>query len=475
MFCIEAGFPAGRYYAAAPEDLTRPEWPPHPSRLFSALLAASRAPGSPVPLPDADRALRWLENCAPPALYAPPADLHPSPAVFVPPADRSSKKEDREHPVHRARKERRFPCAWILGEPRVLFLWAETPEEETRAILDRLCAQVTHVGTSHSMAVLKVAQPSRAANWLPDPGGRQLLRVPVQGRCQELLELHERLNDRKRGGAGIRRPTPMAEAFSAYRHASRQLLPQSLEFRSFHILRLLGATHDARDGRTLARALRRAVMALVGEPIPEAIHGHGKRAHAAWLPLPHVRWNPGGQPSHSRGRILGLAVAVPRDMEEGEELRLLDALAELSENGLRTADGRSFDLEPVYAGVPVPRTLRPSTWTGPARTWMSVTPVVPDRLPSRPSAARVRNALLDAVKRRGLPEPEILDPLLDSPLEGAVPARSWRHELPRHHLRLRFPQSVAGPLLLGRERYFGGGLLFPLPHLDTVDLSDGLL
>jgi len=34
-------FPSGRCYAAEAHDPSSPEWPPHPSRLFSAIVASA--------------------------------------------------------------------------------------------------------------------------------------------------------------------------------------------------------------------------------------------------------------------------------------------------------------------------------------------------------------------------------------------------------------------------------------------------
>ena len=40
MFAIAVELLCGRYTAMQFNDRTRPEWPPHPARLFSAMVAA---------------------------------------------------------------------------------------------------------------------------------------------------------------------------------------------------------------------------------------------------------------------------------------------------------------------------------------------------------------------------------------------------------------------------------------------------
>lgn len=66
MLVIEIELLSGRYSATAHNDRGRAEWPPHPARLFSALVAAMH---DNVPYDDDEReALLWLEQQAPPSL-----------------------------------------------------------------------------------------------------------------------------------------------------------------------------------------------------------------------------------------------------------------------------------------------------------------------------------------------------------------------------------------------------------------------
>ncbi len=66
MLSIGVELLTGRYSATAFDDRTVPEWPPHPARLLSALVAT----WADADEPDADEraALRWLERQAPPAI-----------------------------------------------------------------------------------------------------------------------------------------------------------------------------------------------------------------------------------------------------------------------------------------------------------------------------------------------------------------------------------------------------------------------
>lgn len=67
-FGIEVNFLTGRYVATSHDDRRRPEWPPHPARLFSALVATWA--DSDEPRQDERRVLEWLEALGPPAIAA---------------------------------------------------------------------------------------------------------------------------------------------------------------------------------------------------------------------------------------------------------------------------------------------------------------------------------------------------------------------------------------------------------------------
>src|SRR5665811_2596450 len=77
---IEVEFLAGTVYASDGANGT--EWPPHPARLFSAMVNAAKE----ADMGDTgDEALRWLESQGPPEIRAgEAAETHPV-TRFVPP------------------------------------------------------------------------------------------------------------------------------------------------------------------------------------------------------------------------------------------------------------------------------------------------------------------------------------------------------------------------------------------------------
>lgn len=283
MFAIRVRFPAGKCFAARADDPAAPEWPPHPSRLFSALVASAyRAGGG---MDEAKReALQYLESLPPPSIWAPDADLTPAPRSYVPPGDaverKGKKGEERfEHPVHRWRQDRHFPSAVILGEPFVDYSWHADPPQPIAEALARIALDVTHVGTSHSMAQVSTPADPMPPNYVPDVSGDLSLRTVQPGRLDELDRVYEQLE-------GVRRPLPRCEHVTAYSRAGAGgRLPPRFEVIP---LRIEGPRYALDDAAALMRAVRAALMSVLGNAAPAALHGHGDMEHIAWLPLADV-------------------------------------------------------------------------------------------------------------------------------------------------------------------------------------------
>ena len=92
---------------------------------------------------------------------------------------------------------------------------------------------------------------------------------------------------------------------------------------------------------------------------------------------------------------------------------------------------------------------------GRSRVWRTITPYVVTRHVKGGTAAEALAANVHAECRRvGLPQPRV-EP---SNLQG-VPGIGLTG-----NVTLLFEQSIAGPLLLGKTRYLGGGLFRPVPR-----------
>jgi CRISPR-associated protein Csb2 len=113
--------------------------------------------------------------------------------------------------------------------------------------------------------------------------------------------------------------------------------------------------------------------------------------------------------------------------------------------------------------------LHQKTWTQPATHWATATPVVLDRFPKRNLSAEA--IVAEGCVRAGYPRPVRVELSATSAL--AMPAASaFRLRKPGSlyaHARLEFAEPVRGPMLVGKERYFGLGLC--LPQTDCANLK----
>ena len=120
------------------------------------------------------------------------------------------------------------------------------------------------------------------------------------------------------------------------------------------------------------------------------------------------------------------------------------------------------------------RSLSFDAYREPAHTWATVTPMVLDRFPKGDREEAIRDAVMLACERAGLPAPQ-RDAVYagkHSAIEGCPPARPgadeppWtRWRVPRSmakrplvHIAIEFCEPVAGPIMLGAGRFNGMGL-----------------
>ncbi len=454
MFVLQIAFPGGRYFAATSEGSPTPEWPPHPSRVFSALVAAAYRSGAGMST-QRRQALLWLEAQGAPGLQTPAqVSTADAPQTYVPPADWVKTKGagagvQLEHPVLRWRQAHYFSQVALVGEPVVHLYWQANPPPDLRQVLDDIAAGVTHVGTSHSMALVcvldHVPPVAGSTHYHPDPAGPVQLRVCLPGRLAELDQLFERTAPR------VRRPLPASEGWHSYRQRGQlAVAPSAFEMIA---LRYAGPRYELTQAQALARCLRKALMSQLGDAAPPALHGHCDLPHLCWLPLADVGHR------HASGMILGIGMGLPVSLSGAERQQILAGLASLSQIVL--PDGRigQLQLDPPRT---TPRALQAATWFAAARDWATVTPVILDRPPRRADAPAWQAAIAQSLQLAGLPTPEQIEVSTYSEFAGAPSALAFASKVPRFHARIRFAAAVQGPVLAGRGRHFGVGVFRPL-------------
>lgn len=165
---------------------------------------------------------------------------------------------------------------------------------------------------------------------------------------------------------------------------------------------------------------------------------------------------------HARGRVRGVAIAVPLSASMQDRALVLAALAHLRE--VRLPDGQVARVEAVIDGSEIPITLRTSTWAATSTHWSTVTPVLLDRPPKRRTPEATLAAVTESLINAGYPVPRSLSVSVTSDFQGAPTAQDVPTRVPRFHARLVFPEPVRGPVLAGRWRNFGIGLFRPTPQ-----------
>jgi CRISPR-associated protein Csb2 len=462
VLAIRCQFVNGTYQAAMPGDVGEPEWPPHPARLHAAMIAAGWALGGARFPEDAYEALSWLERLPPPSLSCPiDVSQRTAPDVYVPRNLTSAETRDvlsamrvgRDSSRQSGRVSRRFPTS-IPGDDPVWFLWDEA-DSTHRPAIERLAREVQYLGSSRSPVCCDLVEDAQVPPTLLPGSGEVVssLRVAMPGFTDGLLvsrHVH---------------PAPTFGVPTPYRRASEPV-PISVPTPSGTFTDLVVRAFDQSFPFTIlhtpmiAHAFREAILAHAGDGAPAILHGHERNPHVAFLPLANVGH------MHASGQIVGVAAAIPGDASDDERTQIIaavDAVTHLRNLGV----AGSWRLRPARERTL--RSLAPSRWIGPARRWQTVTPVILDRHPKSRSDEAFERALYATFEHAGLPlVPERLE-WSEIPWQAAaLPAPAYQdHRLPsglRIHVEVIFEQPLRGPLLVGRGRYFGVGLLAPV-HL----------
>lgn len=515
MLAIEVQFLDGRYVATAHDDRRRAEWPPHPARLFSAMVAALH---DREPVDGAERAaLLKLERAGAPAIEVSNVDVHDAVGrrtvhdVYVPVNDvtvlgglHENKRLERAFakaitsdinpsgegikaalsllPSGRRRQRRSF-AAFTPDVGTVRFCWSDFPlDEANRRSFAALLDRVTRLG--HSSSLVRCALAEHATPTLvpaaDDEPADWTLRVVAEGQLARLEAAYERHRAVE--------PRALPSLPARYRIAvAAPLAAHSTVFGDDWIVFAAerGPRFQASRCVDIAKALRRALMRFAEQPPPELITGHepdgepSSRPHLAIVSLPDVGHE------HAHGGVLGVALVLPKQIAADEERALLRSLARLE----RAADDEA---EPPVVSValrtggtirirrgdaPSASGLRSSLWCRPSRRWATATPIALDRNPGNlrsssagAAAAAAKAILADSCERIGLPRPATVEVSLSPVVVGADSVRAFNPFPPepgklrrvRVHAELIFEQPVRGPLLIGAGRYIGLGLCRPL-------------
>ena len=443
---IEINFLTGRFVATAHHDRTSPEWPPHPARLFSALVATWADAYQPDPIER--RAIEWLESLPAPSIRASDATPRTAATHFVPvndarivsrasydkracrvddlvdqieEAQAAGVSESRRRSLHTQLRRQRdisgivssvgntpiraavdiMPPGWISAadnvrtgqarvfpsvtptEPRVTYVWKGDPTDDTIAAIDGLCARLTRLGHSSSLVSCRVVSDPPLPTHVPGEGA-DVLRSVRSGQLAALEREYEKHE-------GVR---PRTLPFTPVRYrqveptTAKDAVARSDTCGEWLVLAFLRGSKRFPSTRAVevARALRGAVFRHAADPIPEGLSGHRREGQPSTRP--HVAFLPLPWVGHeqSDGRLMGAAIALPEHLDTESRRALLRAIGrwESSVSPLTLTLGRRgiVEMERIVGASPLV-TLRPGLWRGKSRRWVSATPVA---LPTHPGA-----------------------------------------------------------------------------------------
>ena len=511
---IEVNFLTGRYVATFHNQRRQAEWPPHMSRLFSALISMWGEDGK----NDEERqALEWLECQRPPDIHAPSATCRKVASHFVPvndttiiglkntseenatkiaqtPGRTSPQKALELFPEKREKQERFYPSV-TPDAARVTYVWSQTPQDGTVKALDGLLCRVTRLGHSSSLVSCRVIVDPPVANYILSESGESI-RAVRRGQTAELERQYARHRGFKRRAlpyedAQYRKiDGDMASRRPAVSNTSGEWIVFQLEPES----RFWQSTQSA----GIAAAMRNTVMGHVDDPIPEEISGTDRNGiptmdpHVAFIALPYA-----GFP-HADGRILGIAVSMPKSLKGESRLAVLRAIGKWEDAGKTPkAESKRASLKignrTIHASRqfgPQPMvSLRQSTWSRPSRRWISITPIAlprhPGNLSKGSAAARARawkaaeSAIASSCEHVRLPHPSSIVMSHDPFAQGSSPSASYPPFMQKGsdgdpvrrkliHASLVFEEKVKGPMMLGTGRFAGLGLMRPMPDGDLA-------
>ena len=399
MFAIAVELLADRYTATQFNDRNNPEWPPHPARLFSAMVAAWADSDEPD---RAERAaLQWLEEQDPPAIHCGEEYRRRIVTHFVPVNDPTALTRDMSGtyaaldaarhalaearqagedrsirraetalvkaetkaksdasrvgkvtggdsgkipaavaevlPEFRGKQGRTYPSI-IPDEKTVWFIWADAKVgASTVNALDAVLSRVARLGHSSTLVSCRCVTDSPPPTWVPGQGENPVrLRVPRAG----LLDRLERAFSSHLG----EEPRTLPAGMMDYRRPGEKgrAARSPLLGGDWYVLGITGRRLPP-AGQTLAiaRAVRASLLAHGRQPSPEILSGHrGTNGSESTPPLdrPHLAVAPllnAGNP-HSDGAVHGIALVLPSECSDDDRAAL--------EQALRSWSAADFDL-----------------------------------------------------------------------------------------------------------------------------------
>ncbi len=405
MLVLAVELLGGRYVATAYNDRNVAEWPPHPARLFSALVCTWAEEAVVGSVDDRElAALTWLEEQVPPdILCSGSRDVarRSVAPVYVPVNDVSvvrepnrsrldealakhrgstdSKARDKLErdiaklekkladdtlkaiappdkygeadltlrilPDLRSKQPRTFPSITPLA-PRVLFQWPDVnPDSKVVAGLSALASRLVRLGHSSSLVAARLVDGNEAARLSAD---LTLFQARGESGTLVLRWVGPGQVDRLRAAFerhGETEPRVLPARFVRYSEGQEtgQRFPEHSGFDPDVIVfaRVGGPRLPIVSTVGVARQFRRALLSVAEEPIDEALSGHTPEGTPSQAPHVAIVPLPYVGSAHADGTLLGVAMVLPRVLSPASRRAVLRAVG-----ALEKAQGRPEEETP---------------------------------------------------------------------------------------------------------------------------------
>lgn len=475
-------FATGRYHGRAGDEEL--EFPPSPSRLFQALIAGSHCGAYGLIHTDKrDQALRWLESLEPPVIEVPIGrEAGQGMTNYVPNNDDQIPLAHAPNSGHVRTAKPLLAMAFPAGN-EVLYRWCFDGVHEAMehaAVLCSMAHLVTHLGqhqdtvyvhgevtaeaTVSGQADVRLPIEKNDGLWSSPKAGalhayRRRYQVWLNGDSKDDVPVPSRRVEYRPLGT-ISFDAPLA-LYELWRNEDERLRYEPRDLRQpaamgrHAMIEWLAARPAFREhyGAELTSRL------IAGHEADEQQRAQFDGAHIACVPIPSLHED--GKADGWMRRVLLIGFGC----EEGAATELFESVA----NGINGADLKDRSAKVGYLKRASSNDSVLRLFIGkPYRVWRTVTPIVMTGLMRR---GRGAEALISrALKQAGVSESDIesiaafsgpVVPGTVRALDYRIEKKSYLAQTPRYHAEVIFKRPITGPLVVGRGRHLGFGLMLP--------------
>lgn len=488
-------FATGRYHGRASDEEL--EFPPSPSRLFQALIAGSHCGAYGLVHADKrDQALRWLESLEPPVIETPASrETGRGMTNYVPNNDNQVPLAHVPNSGHVRTAKPLLAMAFPAGS-EVLYRWrfeGEREAIESAAVICSMARLVTHLGQHQDTVYVRgevsadapasgqadVRLPIEKSDgvWSSPKAGaldayRRRYQAWLNGDSKDNVPVPARRVDyRPPGTISFDAPMALFELWESNSERRKPFDPRDLRQPAAMVRHAMIEWLDARPAFREHYGAELTSRLIAGHETDEQYRTQFNGAHIACVPIPSL---------HEEGKADGWmrrVLLIGFGCEEETAAELFESVTD----GINGADlkDRSAKVGYLKKASSSDSVLRLFIGKEKAyRVWRTVTPIVMTGLMRRGRGAEA--LIARALKQAGVGENDIesiaafsgpVVPKTVHALDYRIEKNSYLAQTPRYHAEVIFKRPIIGPLVVGRGRHSGFGLMLPYREKPPADLS----